>query len=286
MPPTPTRVDRARVRTAERRGPDRPSEDRIFTTDNAVIVLDGASQPHSGGRDGGWYADTLGQALRQMLQEEPTGDLGSQLERAIHRVASGHGLRPGESPSATVSILRWTDCVDALVLGDSPIIALTSEGRVRQVRDERLRGVARDQRRQLAEIGGFASAARDQWSQLISAERSARNRPGGYWIAEATPEAATQAFRACWPFQEITTALVMTDGVSAGVDRYRAPADWPSAFRVAQRSPTDLIELVHSTEATDPDGVRWRRSKRHDDKAVALVEFSPAALPLLPNDLA
>jgi len=31
---------------------------------------------------------------------------------------------------------------------------------------------------------------------------------------------------------------------------------------------------VHDTEAGDPDGRRWPRSKRHDDKALAVIEFS------------
>jgi hypothetical protein len=47
------------IRTAERPGAGRPTEDRIFTTENAVIVLDGAAQPEHAIRDGGWLADTL-----------------------------------------------------------------------------------------------------------------------------------------------------------------------------------------------------------------------------------
>jgi hypothetical protein len=37
----------------------------------------------------------------------------------------------------------------------------------------------------------------------------------------------------------------MTDGVSAGIDRYGVPADWP-AFVLASRDPADLIDTVHA----------------------------------------
>jgi serine/threonine protein phosphatase PrpC len=265
----------ASTRTAERPGPDRPSEDRIFATDNALVVLDGASQPEASDRDGGWLADTLGRELAERLRQRGD-DLDQILADAIASVAKRHNLQPGAAPSTTVSIVRWDDDgADVLVLGDSPVIALTRDGELRQVRDNRLRQVARHQRQQLNRAGpGFGFDDRHQWHNLTNAERTQRNQPGGYWIAEATPEAAAHAMRDRWDTQDLAAILMMTDGVSAGVDRYRQPAEWRTAVDMALADPALLVDLVHDTEAKDPNGTRWPRSKRHDDKALAVIEFN------------
>ncbi|SCG14585.1 Protein phosphatase 2C [Micromonospora echinofusca] len=265
----------ATIRTAQRRGPDRPSEDRIFTTDNAAVVLDGASQPDASDRDGGWLADTLGREIAERLHQSGD-DLDQLLTDAITSVMKRHDLRAGAAPSTTVSIARWdSDSIDILVLGDSPVIALTHDGELRQVRDDRLRQVARYQRQQLNRAGpGFGFDDADQWRNLTNAERTQRNQPGGYWIAEATPEAAAHAMRDRWDIQDLTAILMMTDGVSAGVDRYGQPAEWRTAVDMALADPALLVDLVHDTEAEDPNGNQWPRSKRHDDKALAVIEFN------------
>jgi Protein phosphatase 2C len=261
MSPTSARV--ATVRTATRPSPDRRTEDRVFTTKNAVVVLDGSSRHPGADGDGGWMADTLGHEIRRRLSERDDG-LAQVLADAIADVAQRYGLVPGESPSATVSIVRWArDTVDVLVLGDSPVVALARDGEIRQVRDERLRHVVGHQRR----------ALHDQLSPA-DVERAQRNRPSGYWIAEAVPEAAAHSVRTRWRRDDLDAILVMTDGVSAGVDRYGVPADWNAAFAIAKRDPNALIDLVHNAEDSDPDGMRWPRSRRHDDKTVAVIRFN------------
>ncbi|GGQ70233.1 protein phosphatase 2C domain-containing protein [Couchioplanes azureus] len=270
---SPSRAQLATVRTAQRRGPDRPSEDRILTLPDAVVVLDGASEPDPSEHDGGWLADTLGHQLIEQLASA-SDDLAEALAESIAIVAARYGLRPGSSPSTTVSIVRWDeDAVDVLVLGDSPVIAATYAEDVFQVRDDRLRQVATAQRTANASVG-FGAGDRDGWRRLVAQERAYRNRDGGYWIAEAVPDAAHHAERARWRRDELAAVLAMTDGVSAGVDRYRAPQDWMTAVTIARDDPRRLIDLVHDTEKDDPDGVRWPRSKRHDDKALAVIDFA------------
>ncbi|BCJ60136.1 protein phosphatase 2C domain-containing protein [Micromonospora endophytica] len=265
----------ATIRTAERPRPDRPSEDRVFATANAVVVLDGASQPEASERNGGWLADTLGRELADQLTRRHD-DLRRILADAITSVANRYGLQPGAAPSTTVSIVRWNGtAIDVLVLGDSPVIVLTRNGEVHQVRDDRLHQIASHERRQLTEQpdNGFAFGDRDRWRNLVDAERSHRNQPGGYWIAEAAPEAAAHALTSRWRFQDMAAAVLMTDGVSAGVNRYRRPSSWKAAVELALADPSGLVNLVHDAEAEDPEGTRWPRSKRHDDKTLAVIEF-------------
>ncbi len=266
---------RVAVATAQRDGSRGPSQDRIRTTANAVIVLDGASQPEESERDGGWIADQIGAELAARLVDDDRRDLPDALHDAIAAVAARFELVPGEAPSTTVSVVRWTDdTVDVLVLGDTPVIVYTRDGAVHEVRDDRLAHI--DAPVDMDTPGTFGFDQPDQWHDLVAIERAARNKPGGYWIAEATPEAAHQAVRAQWPRRSVAAVLVLTDGVADGVDVYGTPPDWPTALQLATPDPQVLVDLVHETEQGDLDGVRWPRTKRHDDKAAALVRFYAA----------
>ncbi len=69
--------------------------------------------------------------------------------------------------------------------------------------------------------------------------------------------------------------MAMMDGVANGVDRYHVPEDWQVAAELACNDPASLVNTVHSAEDDDADGTRWPRAKRHDDKAIVLVEFAP-----------
>jgi hypothetical protein len=269
MPPTPPRVT---VRTAERPGrPDKPSEDRIFTTDNAVIVLDGASQPEQTERNGGWLAEQLGSVLAGRLRANPTEDLAEALAWSIATVADAHGLVPGDSPSTTVAILRWSsETLDALVLCDSPIVVVTRDDRVELIEDTRLAGVTA----RLKLSSRLISDDPKGWSKLVAGQRQQRNHPGGYWVAEATPAAAHHAVRATWPTEHVLAVVAMTDGVSIGVEHYGHPPDWKTAAALAAQDPHLLVDAIHLAEASDPDCKRWHRSKVHDDKAVAAAVFS------------
>lgn len=270
----------ARIQTAERPGaPTRTSEDRIFTTHSAVIVLDGASQPEPSEHDGRWLADTLGKTLIDELTSSPGTDLADLLAKSIVFVARQYSLTPRQSPSTTVSIARWYNgTLEALVLGDSPIVTLGRNGDLLQLRDDRLSQVASVEREAFRKAGSVAFGVDrpQEWQNLVDAQRRQRNVPGGYWIAEAVPDAAMHARRAQWNLHDIAALMLMTDGVSNGIDRYGVPATWRDAFAVAIRDPCELVDCIHEAEEADMEGVRWPRSKIHDDKALVLVEFANA----------
>ncbi|BBH66462.1 hypothetical protein ACTI_31470 [Actinoplanes sp. OR16] len=275
MPSTGARV--TSVKVAERPGGIRPTEDRIFTTPNAAIVLDGASQPGSPARSGGWLAEVIGTRLRDGLAEAPRADLVGLLRSVIQAAARDFSLTPGQSPSCTVSMVRWnSEHIDVLALGDSPVIALTTDGKVTEIRDDRLSRVAEVEKKEFRESSALFGQDREEaWRKLVDAQRKVRNRSGGYWIVEADPEAAENAVRHTLQVTDVAAIMLMTDGVAHGVDRYRNPPDWWTAGRIALRDPAALVDLVHRTEESDPEGTRWRRSKKHDDKAIVVVKFQP-----------
>lgn len=270
MSPDDPSVTHAEVVTAERAGSGRPSQDRIFTTSNTVIVLDGASHPTPTARDGGWIAEQIGRELRSRLATDPEADLQLAVAGAIAAVADTHKLRAGESPSTTVSIARWTeDTLDVLVLCDSPVIVIDRSDTVHEIRDDRLRTV----NDQLDRPAGFADN-RSAWHRFLTQQREYRNVPGGYWVAEADPTAARHAVTATWPIADVAAVLAVTDGVSRGPDTYGVPDGWLEVYRLAAQDPAAAIDAVHDAERSDPDGHRWPRSKRHDDKALAMVRFT------------
>lgn len=243
---------------------------------NAVVVLDGATNLTPGLPSGGWYADRLAEQLGDRLQTAPERGLADLLEDAIRHVANAHGLVAGSSPSSTVAIARWTsERVDALVLADSPVVAF-SGGQPRPLVDDRLRRLpaSRHTYPQLLLDGvgyGEELAAALRAGMTKTAERY-RNHPGGFWVAEANPVAATHAVETSWCRADIDGLLLATDGVSCGVDDYGL-FTWAEAFAQAcAEGPAAVLDAVRRAEEADPDGRRWPRAKRHDDQLLVLVD--------------
>ncbi|AUI63074.1 protein phosphatase 2C domain-containing protein [Amycolatopsis sp. BJA-103] len=240
-------------------GAARPTEDHVAVLDNAVVILDGATSPHPDLPPGGWYASLLVRSLSQALSAEPEADLAALLAGSIADVARREGLEPGHSPSSTVSIARWTDdTVDGLVLADSPIIAFGPSG-ADPLTDDRL------------------ATLRDSGQLRTGADvRAKRNAPGGFWVAEAEPKAATEAVRRSWPRSEVEALLLATDGVAIGVDEYGL-FGWPEVLAMSRkRGPDAVLDAVRTAEKQDPDGERWPRAKRHDDQLLVVVELGLA----------
>ncbi|WP_367134473.1 protein phosphatase 2C domain-containing protein [Saccharothrix sp. HUAS TT1] len=240
------------ITTAERAGVGRdglprPTEDRVVRLPNAVVLLDGATSPTPRERDGGWHSRHLAAELVDL-----TGDLADDLARAIGRLADQHGLTPGDSPSSTVAITRWTDTsVDVLVLADSPVVVFTDDG-AEVVADNRLR-----------DLRGRVDRITD-W----------RNREHGWWVAEADPAAAHRAVRATWPRDQVHAVVMATDGVSCGVDDYGLFPDWRTVLDItSEKGPEAVLDEIRAAEAGDPDRVKWRRAKVHDDQALAVIRF-------------
>ncbi|MCS7483077.1 protein phosphatase 2C domain-containing protein [Umezawaea endophytica] len=239
------------IRTAERAAPGHLSEDRVFTTANAVVVLDGVTSTRPPDNNGAWYAQTLGEELLNLLTSDD--DLADLLATAITRIVARHDLTPGDSPASTVAITRWThEKIDTLVLADSPIITFGRTTTV--IADTRL--------------AALRPITRDQVPLL-------RNRPHGYWVAEADPTAAHQAKRKTLPRADVEKVIIATDGVSCAVDDYQIFESWQSVLDlITADGPEAVLDQIRAAELSDPTHTRWPRPKTHDDQALALIDFT------------
>lgn len=252
------------------------TEDVVLVLPQAVAVLDGATSLRPTARTGGWYARNLAEALRPRLRSP--ADLADVLAESIAEVSEAYGLRPGASPSSTVSLMRWdATSVQALVLADSPIVVFTAAGE-HPVTDDRLANLGTAGRNQyrdrLRSGGGFGDEHLAALRASVDRTGQLRNVEGGFWVAEASPEAAYRARRAQWPRAEVTAAVMASDGVSCGVDDYGIYSDWSSLLSEAESAGTHhVLDTVRAAEMADPDGQRWPRPKRHDDQALVVIRF-------------
>ncbi|MGW4651017.1 hypothetical protein [Kitasatospora sp. NPDC004289] len=257
-------------------GPERLTEDHIVVLPDAVVVLDGVSTVSDETPLGGWYARTLGAQLSEQLLGRPALPLPALLASAIAAVAAEHGLRPGRGPAATVAVVRRNGPrLEAAVLGDSPVVAFHRDGSASVLSDDRLAGLldprpqTTEYRARLAAGSGFDRRHRELMGELREFQHTVINRDGGYWVAEATPEAGLRAVTAAWPLAELTDVLLLTDGVSSAVTDHHL-LDWPALLADSRRShPQQVVDAIHHAETTDPDAIAWPRPKPHDDKALA-----------------
>lgn len=252
------------------------NQDCYVIGDYYAAVLDGASAypPQPEGRDGGWYATQLAQAIDSAITREKALDL--VLMEAIDTVSSTAGLTPGESPSSTVALTRWDGShVECLVLGDSTIVVGHTDGTVETITDSRLASVAAPQRqayrRRLITGTGFDEEHRRLLHVLQIEQRRARNTKNGYWIAEADTSAAFNALERRYPQRQVADLVLMTDGAACIVETMEL-VDWQAVASIARAAGcAEILRMVTAAEDEDPYGEQFPRSKRHDDKTALLV---------------
>ncbi|MFF8275081.1 protein phosphatase 2C domain-containing protein [Streptomyces lateritius] len=256
------------------------NEDFAIASPECAVVLDGAGTPNglpTGCVHGvAWFAQRLGTLLHREAVESGR-DLARCLSTSIEGTAKLHqatcDVGSPFSPSATVAVLRSRgQDVEWLVLGDAVLVL--DDGREPEVvTDQRLARVASEERAALRTAGRGLRGELAAHTALVEAERAIRNRPGGYWVAAAEPEAADEALMGRMPIAQLERAALLTDGAARFVDTF-ALGTWPTCLEVLEHHGTaNLIGQVRDAERSDIDLERWPRSKTHDDATVIFARF-------------
>jgi hypothetical protein len=256
-----------RIVTATGQGSAESNEDISATGPGIAIVLDGVSQwytTESGCIHGTvWYVNRLSdQVLHHAAQQLP---LTEAVTQAITDVAQSHqdtcDLTHPWSPAATVAVLRETEThVEYLLLADCVIVLETDIG-VTALTDTRLA--------ELLQRVRHPNASEEMKQHLRDGLHRLRNHPDGYWVASADPAAGGNAVTGCIARNEIRRAALLTDGASCLVDDY-GRATWAQLLDLG---PDGVIGGVRRWEKSDPDRVRWRRGKVHDDATAVFCDF-------------
>lgn len=246
-----------------------------MVTDNAIIVLDGATAHDPSMPTAGTYVDRLAAEIADVIdRQDPLPDV---LRSAIHRTSTALKISAGMAPSSTAVLVRVkSERVEALVLGDSSVIVGHRAGGITVHTDERLSQLplahAGAYRERLSAGHGYDGQHQAILQALQAAERAHRNQPGGYWIAEADPNAASHALHVHYPRDEVRWIIAATDGVSDTLPMLHT--SWVDVAAMTQPELGDLLEELRAWEAeTDPNGTTLPRAKRHDDKTVAVIHL-------------
>ncbi|GGM72605.1 hypothetical protein GCM10012275_49000 [Longimycelium tulufanense] len=253
-----------------------PGQDRWAVFENCAFVLDGASSFTPAAVNAERFVDTLVADLSDALAK-PAIPLRSALKQAIRSSSMLLDLTPGNSPSSTIILLRQSPSeLELLVLGDSTAIIGTTDRKERRLTDDRLASIASDKRetyRSRLRAGyGYDSVHRQLLKELQEKQISARNTPGGYWIAEADPSAADKALSYTMPINDVKWCVLATDGAQRVIDHLGIP--WSRiAAMTSEELANQLEELYRWESVEDPMGILLPRAKMHDDKTV--VVFQP-----------
>lgn len=253
-----------------------PGQDRYATADDLVMVLDGATALDPTSPDASDYVDTLVEQLVTALAGRHDLNLADGVSFAIATTAKLLAISPGAAPSSTVALLRRNaPVVELLILGDSTIRVATADG-VDCITDDRLASVASAVRaayqQRLTAGSGYDADLRAMLAELQRHQAEARNTTGGYWIAEADPAAGAHAITRSYPLDRVKWCILSSDGADRLIEYLGI--DWHQVARLDSDGLHCLLTDLHRWEAhTGPNGRQLPRSKRHDDKTLAVVHF-------------
>ncbi|MFI8971239.1 PP2C family serine/threonine-protein phosphatase [Nocardia asteroides] len=248
-------------------------EDRIVVAGDAVVVLDGATAHDPEMPAAGRYVDLLADKLRERMCGSP--NLVEVLEDSITDTARSLEIVQGVGPSTTVAAAQVNrDNLEVLVLGDSSVIVGFSDNSYVIHTDDRLSRLdlpeSREYQYRLSAGKGYDDEHRSILRRLQAAERSRRNQPDGYWIAEANPDAARHAITAEYPRDAVRWVILASDGAFDLIPV--VGVEWPAVAAMTEPELSDLLHRCYVWESqTDPTGRVLPRAKRHDDKTIALV---------------
>jgi hypothetical protein len=270
------------VTVASTQGVGAANEDTVHVSPTGVVVLDGLSAPKDlpmGCIHGTpWFVRQLGTRLVNLIGDNSLS-LREALRSAIAEVNGLHGntcdLAQEAVPASTVVMIRErADVLDYLVLSDNVLVLDLGDEGIETVTDKRVEDVAADELRAALQGPTGTSEHAARVSELVSAQRRLRNRPGGYWVASTNPDAADEAITGTVALAKVQQAALLTDGASRLVDTFGA-LTWSQLLDVLRvEGPAALIGRTREAELADPAGERWPRFKRSDDATAAYVRIS------------
>jgi hypothetical protein len=246
-------------------------------------VLDGATDLHDApltavASDASWIAHFANAWLHGATGQDlraHTRAASIAAAQAFARLSGAKGCERWQSPiSSLLMIAEDGDGVRGLDLGDSRMFALGADGAVHVAggpedaadSESKLAAQQTDADKPLLQRDATIARLRDM--------RAALNREGGSWTFCLDPACADHARVWRLELQRPAHVLLMTDGFSALVDRYRAFEAGGLVRAAIDRGLETLGSELRAIEHADSGGARHPRFKRSDDATAVLMRLS------------
>lgn len=248
-------------------------------------VIDGATDLHDApltgsASDASWLAGYMNRRLF-----EPQGNNPAQTLRSLSREAaqaftsstSGRPYEPWQSPTASVLIIKeHGGQIYGSDLGDCRCFALDADGASHAAGSKNSASDDEAERaRGASQRSGATALLRDPETLTMLREvRAKHNASGGYWVFGLQPECGDHARHWSLSLKRPAHVLLMTDGFSALVDRYRI-YDPAGLVRAAlDKGLQELGRELRAIETADAGGAKHPRFKPSDDATALLLRLT------------
>jgi serine/threonine protein phosphatase PrpC len=268
--------------------PEKQNDDAFGVSDNAAVVLDGATslcEPLMPGRsDAAWLAQFGARRLLAHLKDgdTPREAVRHAMEEAEKSFAALRRRAPAERyemPLASMMLIAASeDGFEALWFGDCAALvkrpgeAVAILGDTLAKRELEATRVAR-----LAAKHGLTPAAGHNRPEYLTALRRARNHANtdkGGWIFGPDPRAADHVGSKTTAAPKDTIVLLASDGFLALVSDYRR-YDAEALLAAATSGGVERLgQELREIERADADGTNYPRFKTSDDATAVLLRVA------------
>ncbi len=266
--------------------PGQLNEDAASSSHAAAWVIDGATDlgpPDLLGSSGAaWLSNEVNTQFHQTLAG--SGPTDAAVDRALAAVQARfqaekrrEPVDQWELPFAAFMMARLgAEHVEFVWLADCIALVRKRDGTAARVGEapERSDMEARDAARlgPLKDGGGKMIAAATPAMDHLRAERNRKNREPDKWLLGVDPEAARHLDRVLIDSADCSHILLMTDGLSAYVDKYGLGDDQALFDRALGKGGlASVLTAVREIEHADGDCVQFPRYKASDDATGILL---------------
>jgi hypothetical protein len=254
---------------------DKPTEDSVIVTTDMAAVLDGATVRTDTVCIHGvpWFVENLSSVLVMYAERSPADALTAPITETAVAHSETCDLAHPATPSAAMAIAQARrDCLRYLVFGDATLAIETTDG-LQIITDDRVGRTALAERAVANALPTGSPEKTDALVRMKHGELTARNVPGGFWIAAASPEAVSHSLTGQIPLNIVRQVIPLTDGAARAVKPFNL-YDWPGVFSlVAREGPSGLIKRARAAEDADPVASHHPRNKIHDDASVVSIDL-------------
>jgi hypothetical protein len=267
--------------------PLKPNDDAFGHTDDAAVVLDGATSLGDplmpGDSDAAWIAHF---GARRLMAHVRDGDAPRDALR--HALAdakkSFEGLRrhaPKEkwqTPTASMMfVVDAADGFDALLFGDCVALVQRPDASVEVVGEAFDKRAAESRRvAKLAKEAGLAPAGDVNRPEFLTALRAARNRvnSGRHWAFSPDEQAADHVAETRVAAPRGTVLLLASDGFLALASDYGRYTAHTLVEKAIAKGLGLLGDELREIEDADPQGHKHPRFKKSDDATAVLLRLT------------